>query len=75
MKITIEPTATIEMVNGTMCRLWTGETDKGVPMHAYIAVVQPQTHDAEAIADFERALIERQAESRQAVIFDTRFVI
>jgi hypothetical protein len=74
MKITLEPTGIVERVQGTPCRKWIGATDTGTPVHAWIAVVQPQTHDAAALAEFERALREVKLE-RQLVSIDYRLVI
>ena len=71
MKLNLEPTGRIETVEGTPCRIWTGTTDGGVPVHAYIAVIQPQTHDPDAIATFEAALEEVPYE-RHLVSFDLR---
>ncbi len=36
MKITLEPTDCIQTIEGAPCRLWTGTTDGGVPVHAFI---------------------------------------
>jgi hypothetical protein len=56
MKLTIEPTGTIEKIDGVPCRLWEGVTDQGVPVKAWVRTVQPQTHDPEALAAFESEL-------------------
>lgn len=74
MKLTLGPTGIIEPVNGQPHRIWQGQTDKGVPVKAWIITVQPQTHDAEALADFERELREVKAE-RRLVSMDMRVVI
>ena len=74
MQIRLEPTGIIETVNGVPCRLWRGFTDKNVDVKAWIATVQPQTHDAEVLADFGREVREVKAE-RQLTSFDIRLVI
>ncbi|NWG24565.1 MAG: hypothetical protein HXY30_09185 [Pseudorhodoplanes sp.] len=74
MKITLEATGTVERVQGTPCRKWIGATDAGTKVHAWIAIVQPQTHDAAALAAFERELSEVKLE-RQLVSIDHRLVI
>lgn len=74
MKITLEATGTVERVQGTPCRKWIGATDSGTPVHAWIAIVQPQTHDAAALAAFERALCEVKLE-RQLVAIDLWLVM
>lgn len=39
MKLTLESTTRIDEVNGVPCRLWQGQTERGVQVHAYIAMV------------------------------------
>ena len=73
MKLTLEPTDRIERVEGTPCRVWSGTTEAGVPVLAYVAVVQPQTHDAEQLAAFEKGLREMPYR-RELVSFDLRLV-
>jgi len=74
MKLAIEPTDKIQNVDGAPCRLWTGAPDKGVPVHVYVRCVSPQTHDAAALADFERELQALPPARREAVTFDLRFL-
>lgn len=62
MKIEIEPTDRIENVNGVPARLWKGKSDRGVPVWAWINTVQPQTHDLQQLADFDRDLRSIEAE-------------
>ncbi|WP_449255155.1 hypothetical protein [Bosea sp. (in: a-proteobacteria)] len=71
MKLTLEPTGIIETVEGTPCRLWTGADENGTPVHAYVATMQPQTHDPERLAAFAAAL-EEVPLVRQLVYFDIR---
>lgn len=56
MKVTLEPTGQIGIVNGTHARLWVGEDDAGVPVKAWIAMISPQTHDPAAHKRFATAL-------------------
>lgn len=58
MRLTLTPTAEIARVNGTECRVWTGRNEAGTEVRAWIAVVQPQTHDEARCAAFEAALRE-----------------
>ena len=75
MKLTLTPTATIDTVGGKIqARIWEGTTDTGVPVKAWIAVIQPQTDDATMLAEFGRALKEVPA-SRELTSFDIRLVI
>lgn len=74
MKLALEPTATLEMFNGVMCRVWRGQTEAGTPIVAHIACVSPQTHDPDALDAFERELSELPKMEKQPVIFDHRYV-
>jgi hypothetical protein len=75
MELRLKPTSVIEMINGTQCRRWEGMTATGTPVRAYVAVVECRSHDPERNAEFERELQERFVESRQPVVFDTRFIV
>lgn len=74
MKLILEPKA-LEMVEGVQCRRWEGVTDKGVPVHVWIRMVSPQTHDQEVIAGFTRELEEQLKYERHLVMFDLRLVM
>lgn len=39
MKIIIEPTSKVVYVNNTPTRVWQGVTEKGLEVHAYIALI------------------------------------
>ena len=56
MKITIEPTAEIQRLNGEPARVWRGVDDHGTPVEALVRTVAPQTHDA-AVAERYRAAL------------------
>ena len=71
MKIKLKATGTIETVNGIPARLWTGFSESGVPVKAWVAVLEPQTHDAAMLEDFDRELKTVQAD-RQLAYFDIR---
>ena len=73
MKVTLTPTARIDVVNGQPARIWVGEDDTGTPVKAWIATISPQTHDAAANERFANALREIVPTAR-AEIFDTRFL-
>lgn len=36
MKITLESTSQIVQFNGVNCRVWEGQTESGIPLHAFI---------------------------------------
>jgi hypothetical protein len=73
VKLSLQPTGDIERVQGIPCRVWIGETDAGVPVKAWVAIVQPQTHDEGQLAAFEAALKEMPYR-RELVSFDHRMV-
>ena len=56
MKITLEPTDQVDLVDGVACRLWKGCDDENVEVHAYIRAVSPKTHDSEVHARYEAEL-------------------
>lgn len=66
MKVTLEPTDEFYVgedfsVDGrVMLRKWSGMTDAGVPIHAYVATISPQTHDEADLAAFEAEFVGRQ---------------
>ena len=75
MKLNLEPTAHIETIEGVPCRRWEGVTDAGTPVHAWIRMLSPQTHDAAMLAAFDRELCALPPVERQLVSFDFRFVL
>ena len=75
MKITLEATGTVDTVGGTIpARIWQGTTESGVPVKAWIAVIQPQTDDEALLEQFGKELKEVPA-SRELTSFDIRLVI
>lgn len=71
MKLAIDATAVFETVQGTPCRVWEGRTEDGTPVKAWVAILQPQTHDPERLAAFEAALREMPYR-RELVSLDMR---
>jgi hypothetical protein len=75
MKITLEATSTVDTIDGKVqARIWTGATETGVPVKAWIALIQPQTHDETALSEFGRELGAVPA-SRELVSFDIRMIL
>ena len=59
MRLTLSPTPEIVELNGTACRQWTGTTDTGVAVVAFIAAVGIRGDSPAAEqARFERELVE-----------------
>lgn len=74
IEITIQPTGDIQDVNGVPHRIWKGTTAEGVPVHAFITMVSPQTHDQAVNERFARELRAIQPE-RRLVSFDWRLAL
>lgn len=74
MRLTLEPTAEFERIDGRMCRVWIGTDANGVPVRASIAVVSPQTHDAIHLASFDADLKALPRPQRRVVVTDLRFI-
>lgn len=74
MELRIKPTATIETIEGVPCRRWEGVTDAGTPVHVWVRMLSPQTHDVDALVAFDRELTALPPVQRQLVSFDFRFV-
>ncbi len=70
MKISLEATTKIVELNGVPARIWEGETERGVPVHAYITRLAV---NAEA-APREIAVFERELESCRAPSAEVRFI-
>jgi hypothetical protein len=74
MKLTLEPTANIQNVDGVPCRIWEGVTDAGTPVKAWVRMVQPQTHDEAALAVFDAELQALPQPQKTVIVTDLRFV-
>ena len=72
MKLTIEPTARMLSIEGHPVRVWSGTDENGTPVEVFVRAVQPQTHDVERLAAFERELKELPPLRASAV--DFRFI-
>ena len=59
MKITIESTTQICELDGVKCRVWEGETEHGVKLHAFIPRVAAK--DDQDLTQFEAELKEHKA--------------
>jgi hypothetical protein len=78
MKVTIQSTTEVTQIKvagqTVPARLWAGTTESGIPVHCYVTLISPQTHDAEAIAAFEREFMEHQVR-QELVSFDLRLIL
>ena len=78
MKVTIESTSSVTRIeiegHKVPVRLWKGATESGVPVHCYVTLISPQTHDEDANAAFAREMQEHKVE-RELVSFDLRMIL
>ena len=75
MEITLRATGQVDTIGGRIqARIWEGTTESGVPVRAWIAVIQPQTHDEAQLATFDAELKSVPYERRLAS-FDMRLVL
>lgn len=76
MKITLQSTDKIVTLEtnsvNVPARIWQGEPESGIPVHAYITLIAPEIHETnpridELTAEFDREL-KRHANPRPAVL-------
>jgi hypothetical protein len=72
MKISIESTTKVVFLNGVQCRVWEGTTERGVPMHCYIARVAVK--DGEDQSQFEGELREMRQPSLEVATIPLRLL-
>ena len=60
MKITLESTPKVTVVNGVLCREWIGTTSEGTPLTAYIHLLRIENKPAFA-DEFAKELTEQPA--------------
>lgn len=74
MKITIESTTKIVQVNGIDCRLWEGESERGVKVEALIPRIAALA-DGQDLSQFQAELKEQRAPSARATAFPLRMLL
>jgi hypothetical protein len=75
MKITVESTTKIVMLNGVPARIWEGTTESGHKVHCFITRIACGIDDAPARAEFERDLQETRAPSAELAVYPARMVL
>ena len=75
MKITIVSTDKIVQLNEVPARLWTGETESGIPVHCYVTRISPQTDDPAAAMQFRAELIETAAPTPDVGAIPLRMIL
>lgn len=74
MKVTLEPTSLFTHVNGVRCRIWQGTTERGVQVHAHVALVG--VDKADDASELDRALKEVKPPRADLLAFaDLRMVM
>lgn len=74
MKLTLEPTPEVMVIDGTMCRIWSGTDAAGVPVKAAMIYVSPQTHDPETLKRYTAELLEIALQTSETPVIDMRFM-
>ncbi len=59
MKMTLSSTTKIVELNGVPARIWEGQTEKGIPIHAFVTRVA--VHKDDDAAELEKELQEHTA--------------
>jgi hypothetical protein len=73
MKISIESTTKVVFLDGVQCRVWEGTTERGVPMHCYIARVAVK--NGEDMGQFEEELREMRQPSFEVAAIPLRMIL
>jgi len=74
LKVTIQNTSEVVMINGIPARIWEGESESGIKVHCYItriAVAEKETR----LEDFERELEEQAPPSAELQIIPLRMIL
>jgi hypothetical protein len=58
VKVELESTDQLVVVSGVSCRVWQGKTAKGVPVHAFVALIR--VRDDQDVSEFEAELTEQR---------------
>lgn len=76
MIITLESTTKIIHLNGVPARIWEGQTDSGIKVHAYITRVAVDEKEPESnIKIFEQELQEQRKPSPEIEAIPLRMII
>lgn len=73
MKITIESTTKIVKANGVDCRVWEGETERGVKVICLIPRIAVK--EDQDTSQFEAELQEMRAPSIDAAVYPLRMIL
>jgi hypothetical protein len=73
MKMTIESTTRIVKANGIDCRVWEGETERGVKVQ--VLIPRMQVKNGQDTSQFEAELKEHAAPSADVQAFPMRMIL
>lgn len=74
MKIIIENTSKIIEFNGLPARIWEGETESGIKVHAYITRVEIDKDETRS-DEFQKELMETKAPSPEIQAIPLRLIL
>lgn len=73
MKVTIESTTKIVSVNDVPARIWEGETETGIKVHAYVTRIA--VAESDDCSQFEKELQECRKPSPEVQAIDPRLIL
>lgn len=73
MKVTLENTSKIVELNGVPARVWEGETESGIKVHAFITRIAAEK--SQDLSQFEKELLEQKAPSAELQGIPLRMII
>ena len=73
MKITIESTTKVVVVDNVTCRVWEGETERGVKIHCFIPRICAK--DDQDLSQFEAELQEQRPLSPEIAAIPLRLIL
>lgn len=68
MNLHLVPTHRIHRFEGQRCRLWTGSTDEGLAVKAWIAMIEVDSTDSVEVRQLENSLMDLAAPARLRAI-------
>ncbi|MFL5811348.1 MAG: hypothetical protein ACJ749_17630 [Flavisolibacter sp.] len=73
MKVTLENTSKLVHLNGVPARVWEGETESGIKVHAFITRIAVEK--SQDTSQFERELSEQKVPSAEVQAIPLRMIL
>jgi hypothetical protein len=73
MKVTLQNTSKIVQLNGVPARVWEGQTESGIKVHAFITRIAVEK--SQDTSEFEKELQEQSAPSAEVEAIPLRMII